>query len=42
METGKAAGVDNIPNNVLQVHPHLSAEMLYSLFLDIQKEERFP
>jgi hypothetical protein len=42
MKRGKAAGVDNIPTEILQVDPHLSAEMLYPLFLDIWKEERFP
>jgi hypothetical protein len=33
--------VDNIPTEILQADPHLSAEMLYPLFLDIWKEERF-
>jgi hypothetical protein len=42
MKKGKAAGIDNIPAEVLQGDPHLSAEMLYPLFLDIWKEERFP
>jgi enamine deaminase RidA (YjgF/YER057c/UK114 family) len=39
---GKAAGMDNIPAKILQIDPHLSAEMLYLLFLAIWKEERFP
>jgi hypothetical protein len=38
----KAAGVDNFPAEILQVDLHLRAEMLYPLFLDIWKEERFP
>jgi hypothetical protein len=38
----KAAGVDNIPTEILKVDAHLSAEMLYPLFLDIWKEEGFP
>jgi hypothetical protein len=38
MKRGKAAGMDNIPAKILQVDPHLSAEMLYPLFLDIWKE----
>jgi hypothetical protein len=38
----KAAGIENIPAKILQVDPHLSAEMLYPLILDIWKEERFP
>jgi hypothetical protein len=42
MKKGKAAGIDNIPAEILQVDPHLSAEMLYPLFPDIWKEERFP
>jgi hypothetical protein len=35
MENGKAAGIDNIPTEILQVDPHLSAEILYPLLLDI-------
>jgi hypothetical protein len=42
MKRGKAAGVDNIPAEILQVYPHPSAEMLYPLFLNIWKEVRFP
>jgi hypothetical protein len=42
MKRGKAAGVDNIPVEILQADSHLSAEMLYPLFLDIWKEGRFP
>jgi hypothetical protein len=42
MKKGEAAGIDNIPAEILQVDPHLSTEMLYPLFLDIWKEERFP
>jgi hypothetical protein len=42
MKKGKAAGIDNIPTEILQADPHLSAEMLYPLFLDTWKEERFP
>jgi hypothetical protein len=42
MKKGKAARIDNIPADILQVDPHLSAKMLYPLFLDIWKEERFP
>jgi hypothetical protein len=42
MKKGKTAGIDNIPAEILQVDPHLSAEMLYPLFLDTWKEERFP
>jgi hypothetical protein len=38
MKKGKAAGIDNIPAEILQVDPHVSAEMLYPLFLDIWKE----
>jgi hypothetical protein len=34
--------VDNIPTEILQVDPHLSAEMLYPLFPDIWKEKAFP
>jgi hypothetical protein len=41
MKRGKAAGVNNIPTEILQVDPHLRAEMLYPLFLDIWKEERY-
>jgi hypothetical protein len=42
MKKGKAAGIDNIPTEILQVDPHLSTEILCPLFLDIWKEERFP
>jgi hypothetical protein len=42
MKKGKAAGIDNTTAELLQVDPHLSAEMLYPRFLDIWKEERFP
>jgi hypothetical protein len=42
MKKWKAAGIDNIPAEILQVDPHLSAEILYPLFLDTWKEERFP
>jgi hypothetical protein len=42
MKKVKAAGIDNNPAEILQVDPHLSAQMLYPLFLDIWKEERFP
>jgi hypothetical protein len=42
MKKGKAAGIDNIPAEILQVDRHLSTEMLYPLFLDIWKKERFP
>jgi hypothetical protein len=42
MKRRKASAVDNIPTEILQVDPHLSAEMLYPLFLDILKEEKFP
>jgi hypothetical protein len=37
MMKGKAAGIDNIPAEILQVDPHLSAEMLYPLFLEGRK-----
>jgi hypothetical protein len=40
MKKGKATGIDNTPTEILQVDPHLSAEMLYPRFLDIWKEER--
>jgi hypothetical protein len=33
---GKAAGIDNISAEILQVDPHLRAEMLYPLFLDME------
>jgi sorting nexin-29 len=33
--------VDNIPAETLQVDPHLSVEMLYPIFLNMWKEERF-
>jgi hypothetical protein len=42
MKKGKAAGIDNILAEILEVDPHLSTEMLYPLFLDIWKEKRFP
>jgi hypothetical protein len=42
MKKGKSTGINNIPAEILQVDPHLSAEMLYPLFLDIWKEERVP
>jgi hypothetical protein len=42
MKKGNAAGIDNIPAEILQVDPHLSTEILYPLFLDIWNEERFP
>jgi hypothetical protein len=42
MKKRKAAGINNIPAEILQVGPHLSAEMLYPLFMDIWKEERCP
>jgi hypothetical protein len=42
VKKGKAAGIDNIPSEILQADPHLSTEILYPLFLDIWKEERFP
>jgi hypothetical protein len=42
MKKGKAAGIDNNHPEILQVDPHLSTGMLYPLFLDMWKEERFP
>jgi hypothetical protein len=41
MKRGKAAGVYNIPVEILQADSHLSAEMLYPLFLDIWKKKDF-
>jgi hypothetical protein len=41
MKRGKAAWADNIPAEILQADPHLSAEVLYPLFLDMWEEERF-
>jgi hypothetical protein len=40
MKKGKAAGIDDIPSEILQAVPHFRAEMLYPLFLDIWKEGR--
>jgi len=41
-KNGKAAGVDNIPAEVLKVDPFMSADILFPLFQDIWQTETFP
>jgi len=40
LENGKAAGLDNINREVLNVDPEITAEMLYPLLEKIWKEEK--
>ena len=42
IKKGKAAGADNIPAEVLEVDPYISADILLPLFQDIWQTETFP
>jgi len=42
LKNGKAAGLDNVYPEVLNVDPEITAEMLYPLLEKIWKEEKIP
>jgi hypothetical protein len=41
MKNGKAAGLDNIPAEILKADPYAAADILLPLFQDIWQKEKF-